>query len=164
MNSQEGMSTIGSTNSYWEVDQVPHLSNETSGGRFRLTYITQEIGRIIEPVIRSLSETENVDVAKEVQELIPMFIEIFLELKESYFDLSNLRPLTAANLEDGSFLIEWIHLNYRIGIVIDNDPKDSMWYRISKSESADSNISGKLVVDDKKALLTRLISYVAMNS
>ena len=96
--------------------------------------------------------------------MIPIFIEIFLELRKSDFDLSNLQPLTAANLEDGSFLIEWIYSNYIIGIVIDNDPKDSIWYRISKSEFSDTNVSGKLVVDDKKALLTRLISYVATNS
>lgn len=163
MNAQEDTDTIGTT-SHWDTAEIPRLSNETTGGRFWLRYITQETGRIIEPVIRSLSETKNPDVTKEVQELIPIFTEIFLELRKSDFDLTNLPPLNAANLEDGSFLIEWIYFNYRIGIVVEKDPKDSIWYLISKSESADSNISGKLSGDDRKALLTALVSYVAMNS
>ena len=164
MNAQEDTNRIGATISHWNISQVPHLRNETLGGEFRLTYISQEVRRIIEPIIRTLSETKSPDVVKEVQELIPMVIEIVLELSKSNFDLSNLQPLNATNLEDGSFLIEWIFPNYRVGFVIERDPKESIWYLVSKSESSDSNLSGNLDIHDKKALLTRLVSHVALNS
>ncbi|MBA7692372.1 hypothetical protein ES703_100939 [subsurface metagenome] len=147
---------------HWEP--VPFSQNQTVGGQFKLTYISQEVRRIIEPIFMPLSKTKNPDIVKEVRELVSIITESILELNQSYFDISNLPSLIAANLEDGSFLIEWIFLNYRVGFVVEADPKESIWYLVSKSESSDSNLSGSLADRNKKTVLSQLVSHVALNS
>ncbi len=163
MNPQEVENSIGATTSHWNISQISHLRNETLGGKFRLTYVSNEIRRIIDPTLKALSETKNPEVSKEVNELIYTIIDIILELNKSKFDVSNIPPLVATNLEDGSFLTEWLFTNYRIGFVIEVNPKESIWYLVSRSGSSDTNLSGSLV-DYKKELLTQLISYVTANS
>ncbi len=146
------------------IREVSQSRNVTMGGEFELKYVNLLITRIIEPVLRALSKTKDANIIKEVRELVSIIMNLVLELNMSDFDTSNLPPLTATNLDDGSFLIEWLFLSYRVGFVIESDPKEAMWYLISKSESSDSNQWGSLAISDKKELLTRLVSHVALNS
>ncbi len=164
MNAQENASSFEATISHLNVSQVRHSPNETLGGEFQLPYISQEIRRVIEPVLRTLSETKDLAVIKEVRDVLFMFIELVSEFSKSNFDISNLQPLIGANLPDDSFLIEWIFSSYRVGFVIEKDPRESIWYVVSKTESSDSTDSGSLDIHDKKALLTKLVSHVSMNS
>ncbi len=154
--------------SRWDVNNlqsiVSYSENETLGARLKPTYISQEVRRLVEPILKVLPEMEKPKIVKEVRELVSIIIELILELHESNFDISNLPPLVGTKLDDGSLLIEWFFLNYRVGFVIEEDPPKSIWYLVSKSASLDSNSSGSLINIDKKALLTKLISYVAVNS
>jgi len=163
MTTHDNMNNIGSI-SHWDVSQVSQLRNETLGGRFRRTYINQEIGRIIEPALKVLSESKRPDVRKGVQEIISALMEIMIELSKSKFDVSSLPSLVAANLDDGSFLIEWLFTNYRVGFVVERELKESIWYLITRGESSDTNSSGSLDIPDKKDLLAQLISYVIVNT
>lgn len=163
MNPQEVDNSIGTTSGHWNIGHISNLRNETLGGKFRLAYVSNDARRIIEPTLKALSETKNPGVSKEAHGLISTIIEIILELNKSKYDTSNLAPLVSANLEDGSFLIEWLSTNYRIGFVIEVDPKESIWYLVARSGSSDTNLSGSLV-DNKKELLTQLVSYMAVNS
>lgn len=163
MNPHQIENSIGGTISHWDISQISHLRNETLGGKLRLNYVSSEVNRIIGPTLKALSEAINPNVLKEAQELIYIIIEIILELNKSSFNINNLPPLIAANLEDGSFLVEWLFTNYRIGFVIEVDSKESIWYLVARSASSDTNLSGSLV-DNKKEILTQLVSYVVVNS
>ncbi len=163
MKSREETDNIQSI-SHREFRAVSQLRNVTMGGEFELKYVSLAITRIIEPVLRVLSKTKDANIIKEVRELVSIIMNVVLELNMSNFDTSNLPPLVATNLEDGSFLIEWLFRGYRVGFVIESDPQEAIWYLISKSKSSDSNQWGSLVVSDKKELLTRLVSHVALNS
>ena len=151
-----------SSSGQWE--SVSDFRNETFGGLSNNIYVSQEVGRIVEPILNALAETKNPDVAREGKQLALSIIESLSELKVSNFEIMNFPSFIAVNLEDGSFLIEWLFLNYRVGFVIESDPKNSLWYVVSKNESSDSNLSGNLADSDKRELLARLISYVAVNS
>lgn len=143
---------------------VSQLRNSTVGGEFELKYVNLATTRIIEPVLKALSKTKDINIIKEVSELVSIIMNIVLELNMSNFDTSNLPPLVATNLEDGSFLIEWLFPDYRVGFVLESDPKEAIWYLMSKSKSSDSNEWGSLADRDKNELLTRLVSHVASNS
>jgi len=136
----------------------------TSGGRDVRPYVPQEVVRIIEPVLNALSKTENRSIVDQVGEVIGDIVELVLRLNGSKLEISNLPPLYGTNLDDGSFLIEWISTKYRVGFIIDPDPKESIWYLITRGESSDSTLSGSLTSHESKATLSQLVSYVALNS
>ena len=172
-NSRSGVnSTLSTTsgrdeNSNLLTSQLQSVSdswNETVGGRVELKYISQEVRRIVEPILKVLSETKSKAIIRQVSEIVSVIVESVMKLNQSNFDASNLPPLTATTLDDGSFLIEWLFLNYRVGFVVEADPKESIWYLISRQETSDSNSSGSLAVSDKKEVLRQLVYYVAMNS
>jgi hypothetical protein len=161
MKSQEELNNIAS-NSNSGIREISQPFNETLGGE--IEYESLMFTRIIEPVLSALSETKDANIIKEVKELVSIIFKLVLELNKRSYDTSNLPSLTAANLEDGSFLIEWLFPSYRVGFVIDSNPKESMWYLVSKSEYSGSNQWGILEVNNKKELITSLVSHVASNS
>lgn len=148
----------------WYLAGTSSSGSVTYGGRPEPTYLPQELTRITDPVMKALLETKNKDIVKDVRELIAIIVELLLQLSASNFDIKNLPPLHGVNLDNGSFLIEWLSTNYRVGFLIEADPKESIWYLILKSASSDSNLSGSLTGQERRATLTQLVSYVASNS
>jgi len=155
---------ISNSTSEWNLAGTSSSGSASYGGRPELTYVPQELTRIIEPVMKALLETKNPDIVKDVRELVAIIVELLLQLSTSNFEIRNLPPLHGVNLDNGSFLIEWLSPNYRVGLLVDTDPKESIWYLILKSESSDSNLSGSLTGRERRAALTQLVSYVASNS
>ena len=150
--------------SHRELREVSQPRNTTEGGGFKLEYVSLAITRIVEPILKALSDIKDAQITEQVEEIVNSIINLILDLNSSDYDISNLPSIVAANLDDGSFLIEWLFLNYRVGFVIEKDPKESIWYLISKSATSGYNQSGNLADTDKKELLKSLVSYVAANS
>ena len=129
-----------------------------------LKYMPQELARIIEPVLRALGETRDHSIVAAARGLVKTIVQLILQLSESDFEIRNLPPLQGANLDDGSFLMEWLSLNYRAGFVIDPDRGESIWYLIVKDESSNSNRYGSLHSREGEEAIAGLVSYVASNS
>jgi hypothetical protein len=155
---------VNNSTDKWNFINTSEYGGPTSGGRNVPTYIPQEVVRIIEPVMKALSETKNTVLVAGVREVIRTIIGLLLQLNRSNLEIGNLPPLIGANLEDGTFLMEWLWPNYRVGFIIDPNPKDSIWYLIKRGESSDSNLSGGLNSREGREALSQLISYVALNS
>lgn len=136
----------------------------TSGTRLPRPYITQDVVRIVAPVMKALQETRNQQVAQAVRDLILIMAGLMGQFSAVGFDLSNLPAISGANLEDGSFLVEWLPPNCRVGFVIETEAKDSMWYLVTKQNSRDSNKSGSLGGIEGKSAVSQLVSFVVSHS
>ena len=140
------------------------LVDATSNGKIDGKYVSQEIRRIFEPIQSALQKKSIASINKQVEYIVLQLMQSIVLLPKFKIDITNIPSFCATYLEDGTFLMEWLSTNYRIGFVIDENPKDSIWYLVSKGETTDSNDSGNLSGDDMDDIIIRLVSYVAINS
>lgn len=136
----------------------------TDGEPVGRKYIPLDVVRIVAPVLEALARSHDAKLNREVIDLVEDIVGLLSQLARANMNMSNLPALHAANLDDGSFLIEWLSPNFRVGFVVEAEPKESMWYLITKIDSSDSSISGSLAGHERKASLGKLVTYVASNS
>jgi len=148
----------------WSPAGTGGSGSATSSRALEIRYIAQGLGRIIGPVIRELSQSTSQTVATRVRRLVNAVGQEVLRLSESGYDIGNLPPLHGTALDGGSFLIEWLASDYRVGFVLDPDPAETMWYLLVKGGSAESSRSGSLDSDEEMTVVSSLVSYVASHS
>lgn len=136
------------------------FSNETVGGRFRKVFIGNEVYRVIKPALEGIRGIKNKSVMEQTIDIISDIGDLIVEMHRRNVDVSRIPPLTAVALGDGSFLIEWIFSKYRIGFVLEERGKESMWYLVSRIEKTNVERFGKLNRTGNKKLLASLVSFV----
>lgn len=136
------------------------LRNETRGGRFKNVFVSDDILRIILPIVQTISKTKSREVVNEANDLISTIVDQIMDLQRLNIDIGKIPAFNATNMEDDSLLIEWTFPTFRIGFVIEAKKEESLWYLVSTIEKTDFNKSGSLIDIDKERLLTELISFV----
>ncbi|PSM31679.1 hypothetical protein BVG81_004225 [Haliangium sp. UPWRP_2] len=99
----------------------------------------------VERNIRQLAKTTMVRQAR-------MIVEHFSSAIAG-LDLHDAPPLRTAEAPDGSFLIEWVFSDRRLGFNIEPEQDDSGWYFVSSKRAGGSCAAGSLSSMDIKLLI-----------
>lgn len=116
----------------------------THDGLVGWKYIPLDVVRIVAPILEALARSRDPRVNSEVIRLVEDLVGLLSQLAKVNVNVSNLPSLYGTSLDDGSFLIEWLSPNYRVGFVVEANPDKSMWYLIMKADSVELNSSGSL--------------------
>ena len=111
---------------------------------------------------KNIEKITNPDVRKKVIEILIAFQDVIiaLEKKKSFADLVFPQIRIDIN-EDQSALIEWIFNNFRVGIAIEINDKESSWYLVSNREMNEFSQSGLLPTMPKiHMLINDIIQFV----
>jgi hypothetical protein len=139
--------------------------NETTGSALKVLYFPfpRESG-LFNNAWRVVQQINDEEVARNAQNILTMIEEMVVSFQQSRFDLSNLPPLHAFRADDGSVLLEWIFVDYRVGFSIEPNPVESGWYLVSNRNLGEISASGYLTGVDTKNLITWLLSFIFSNS
>lgn len=118
---------------------------------------------IFKNVKNNLNELKDVNIKKDAINVLMQFQKVILDNKRQLETIGYLPPLSLYKLDDGSFIIEWIFKDFRIGFSLEHDEKQSGWYLITNKTLGDESRSGLLREVDITALVSKLISYVISN-
>jgi len=140
------------------------LGNETFGNKPFLNYFSPAESRLIKLALDALKDTQTQTVADEARKLLSLIRATVSSFHQLSFDLSFLPPLRAFNNEDGSFLIEWIFKDYRIGFSIEVNHAESGWYLVSKRELGEISASGYIADVNIKNIVLWLLNFVVSHS
>lgn len=81
------------------------------------------------------------------------------------FQLDHLPELYPVKVDDGSFLIEWIFEDFRIGFSIEPEIEESSWYLVSKNSLGATNAEGIIFLDNQlKAPISWMLKFIVLYS
>lgn len=142
----------------------PNFPPSTIGGRFWTSYIAiADVDYIVEPVLKTLHETEDPKVKEDARKLILGILSVIHSLTKLGSEFGHMPSLQAANMDDGSVLIEWIFENFRVGFTIEKNSEESGWYLVSGKNLGQINAYGNLNKADDEKLLSWLLVFVISN-
>lgn len=114
---------------------------------------------------RAISKIENNNVKKQAVQVLTL-IQDRLSNLSLYSDLQNRLPkILLSVLEEGSVLLEWNFENFRLGISLEDDEKESSYYIVSRDNNDDSfsAITDHFEIEDSNTVNT-LVDYVIRNT
>jgi hypothetical protein len=79
-------------------------------------------------------------------------------------DLSYLPELQGFIADDGSFLLEWIFSEYRVGFSIEPDAEQSSWFLITNRNLGEISASGFIAGNDLNSLVLWLLNFILSHS
>lgn len=101
-----------------------------------------------EVAVRKLVKQGSFGQATQARQVLDFFREAV-----SSYNVRGLPPLEATEASDGSFLIEWMLKDRRLGFNIEPQGDDSGWYFVSSKEAGGRCASGGLASLDIRQLL-----------
>ena len=110
--------------------------------------------KLLEDTIESLSNLEIKDFAFRLFNLLVFEIE-----KQKGYTVDC--PLSGALADDGSFLMEFITSNFRVGFSVEEDKANSSWYIVSKESAGEINAYGYLHGVNLQTLVKWLVSFIS---
>lgn len=137
---------------------------ETEGESITFYFGVPEGTSLIKFAWDTIHKTRNDNIAKEAKKLLIIIQEMIESFQEVGFDLCYLPQLRAFNVEDGSVLIEWIFVNFRIGFSIEIDPVESGWYLVSNKKLGEISASGYISNINIDKLTLWLLNFILSNS
>ncbi|MBM3932798.1 MAG: hypothetical protein FJ319_00580 [SAR202 cluster bacterium] len=144
--------SIGSTEAYLPSDQ-------TFGGYIQPT-MPLGTDNPLRSAWRLVNSLENGAVADQARQILTSLHNI---LTHSAGDKSNLPEMEAALLDDGSLLLEWALPEFRVGIGIEKDSRNSGWFVVSTSRVGGIKASD-LLTADFRGILSSLITTVIFST
>jgi hypothetical protein len=108
------------------------------------------------PKINGVKDSRVKDQAQKLLAQLQLVLSAFDRTSE--FDLAVLPVLEAVPVDDGSLLLEWVSLGFRLGFSLEPDAADSSWFLITPREFGGLDASGYLTEDPK--LLVWLLWYI----
>lgn len=140
-------------------------SSATEGASLKKEYLQiPSENNIINRAWQNLNTSNNKEVINEARKLLNEIQNLITIFKYYDFDICALPKLNSFFDEDGSFLIEWIFSNFRIGFNIESKIVDSSWYIVSDSKLGDINAYGLLSSGQNEKLLTWIINFILSNA
>lgn len=120
-------------------------------------------GKLLNRAWDAATRIENPEVAHETRRMLLSFEETIQSL-EGHFDISCLPPLQGFNVEDGSFAIEWVFNDFRIGFSVETNTKESGWFLVSNNNLGEISASGYISGGRLESLFFWLASFAVLNS
>lgn len=121
-------------------------------------------GTLTNLALTVVRQTKNKEVAKEARKILSVIQGMVTIFENSGIYLDHIPRLDAANLEDGSLLIEWIFDDFRIGFSIEPDPRESGWYLVTKENLGGINATGHFSNHQLELQIFWLFTFVLSNS
>ena len=146
------------------------LINETFGGSTVSAFAPQSaVFDVIAGALLTIRDNPNREVAEHAKQLLLSIFELSSLLERLNTTVSNLPPLQAFNVEDGSILMEWIFPDFRVGFTVEPILAESSWYLVSNERLGEINASGFVFNTDAskmdaKKLLIWLLGFIVSNS
>jgi hypothetical protein len=156
---------------YKEVIDLPDRLNfprieamdETTGSNlFKHFYPIPEDNSLIKSAWDITYKANNEQVVKEARRFLSVLQEMTAIFPHLGLDLDSVPPLYAFNVDDNSFLIEWIFNDFRIGFSVEQNINDSSWYLVSNKKYGVINASGYLSIKDSRSLILWLLTFVIL--
>jgi hypothetical protein len=139
--------------------------NETFGGLENNQYLPWPIGTGIVSLAWDLTfKVGNKQLAADARRVLVLIQQTVTTLHKIGLDLSYLPQLQAFLAEDGSFLLEWIFSDYRIGFSIEPNEAESSWYLITNRKLGEVNAAGVLCGSELQTLVLWLLNFVLSHS
>jgi hypothetical protein len=98
-----------------------------------------------------------ISVLKRINGLLDNYIRLD-------FRIGELPELVGYTVADGSFTIEWIFEDFRIGFNIENDPTESGFHLVSKESLNSVHSYGSLINGNTDNIFVWLLNFALMNS
>lgn len=130
-------SSLGASEAFFRSEIKNH---ETEGGvplEFTRYFYKRDI---LLPVKKALDEVEDINILRTANRIL----SIISQAIDRQDEFSGFKPIYGFSGEDGSFLIEWIYEDFRVGFSIESDQKDSSWYLVSRENVGGIRASGFL--------------------
>ncbi|MEW6348866.1 MAG: hypothetical protein AB1646_07360 [Thermodesulfobacteriota bacterium] len=94
--------------------------------------------------VGTIAKIADANLRKQAHDLLVKLQLVLNALEEARFDVGGLPSLGVAMVEDGSVLLEWASVNYRLGFSLEPNSEDSSWFLITSREFGGLNASGFL--------------------
>lgn len=112
-------------------------------------------------------DLSNIDNEKIRNKLIKFIIE-FTNILDSLKDIvtNRLTPFVVRNdeKEEGSYFIEWVYKDFRVGFTFCEKDEESMWFILSNSNLDDLSMSGALKETEYRKIIMKVLSFVLENT
>lgn len=119
---------------------------------------------VIGNVVKSLKDIPTKAVQEYAVQFCQSFQEVLIAALERNKVSAGLPALSPSILEDGSFLIQWVFKDFRIGFSIEPIIEESSWYMVKFSKFNEVQSSGPLILDSLKAQIYDFIIFSLRNS
>jgi len=119
---------------------------------------------VIDYVVKSLKDIPSNAVKEYATIFCQSFQEVLIDILERNKVSASLPPLYPFVVEDGSFLIQWVFRDFRIGFSIEPVIEESSWYMVKFSKFDEVQSSGPLKVDSLKGKIYDSIIFALRNS
>jgi hypothetical protein len=120
--------------------------------------------RIIERALDAVLKLQNSVISGPARQILGVISDCLLAFQNQGVELYHLPPLRTATFDDGSFLIEWVFEDFRIGFTFELEPTESGWYLVSNQRMGYINASGYMNNVNMKKTISWLIEYTITNS
>jgi len=143
----------------------PHIEiiDETTDGELSKQFFpVPDDDSLIKHAWEITYKTINQQVVKEARRFLSIFQDMAAIFPQLGLDLYSLPHLFGFNVDDGSFLIEWIFSDFRIGFNFEQNLNDSSWYLVSNQKYGDINASGFLSIRDSRSLILWLLTFIIL--
>jgi hypothetical protein len=150
-----------------QARQVSQYQPETGtiGSRGGSSFLTlSRYSLILEPAWEATNTIKDLKIAEQSKKIVESLQDIFTSLQQRKLDITSLHPLRGFVAEDGSFLIEWVFDDFRIGFTIESNPDESGWYLISTKKLGSITAYGSISEIDINTLILWLINFVLVYS
>jgi hypothetical protein len=143
--------------------QVPlYPVDSTSGSAGSSLYYSGV--RVTDNARRILPNVTEPQVGKTANNILNIIDQIVYKTPILSNDINILPPLRASISEDGSFSLNWISPDYRVGFDIEKDPKESSWYIITTKRLNETGAYGDLSDKNSFEITLKLLNFIQSNS
>jgi hypothetical protein len=134
------------------------LRKEEKLTEFPVGWLSNSWNEILREPLELLSSVENPTIVNKAKEILNA-----IRTNLVYFDVENLSPLRAFELEDGSIAFEWIFNHFRIGFNFEIDDRESGYFLFSDKSAGEVRSHGFLHGLKAKSLIKSLVVLVSAN-
>lgn len=154
-------STATSHSSWEDFFQISSLAQTEKFGLIEqpidLLARSRQVKSILNPAIETIAGFINKRLVSDARTILDKLYYALTQHDTNH--ISKLLPLRAYEKEE-CILLEWIYSHWRIGFVLDENPKDSSWFLVSDDTSGAIQASGDLVSADFQWIINWLIRRI----
>ena len=147
-----------------EEAQLNQYSTTTGAPEVETPIVVLSISRIVSRLSEEFQNIKDPQMRDLFFKLFQSFQDHLLKYSSQKKETSHFPQVSIKMIEDGSILIEWIFIYFRIGFSIEPEINQSSWYLLSNEKLENKTESGFFNIENIDAIIDDLFYFIFRNT